>query len=129
MDETAYHALSSDEALAALRSSAQGLSSREAERRLSVHGPNDLVSAKPRSRLAILLSQLKDLLVVVLIVAGCISFGIAFVEGSCVITSYSIHYTKLYEVVGEHLEESRAAAGQDVRFQPGGEDAGRNNFV
>jgi len=82
MDETAYHALSSDEALAALRSSAQGLSSREAERRLSVHGPNDLVSAKPRSRLAILLSQLKDLLVVVLIVAGCISFGIAFVEGS-----------------------------------------------
>ena len=82
MDETAFHALSVDETLAVLKSSTQGLSSQEAERRLHVHGPNDLVSAKSRSRLAILLSQFKDLLVAVLIVAGFISFGIALVEGS-----------------------------------------------
>lgn len=82
MDETAFHALSVEEMLALLKSSPQGLSSQEAERRLRVHGPNDLVSAKSRSRLAILLSQFKDLLVTVLIVAGFISFGIALVEGS-----------------------------------------------
>ncbi|BDQ34635.1 cation-translocating P-type ATPase [Pseudodesulfovibrio portus] len=82
MAETAFHTLSVDEALAALDSSAQGLSSHEAEQRLALHGPNDLVAAKPRSRLAILLSQFKDLLVVVLILAGVISFGLAIVEDS-----------------------------------------------
>lgn len=82
MGKTAFHTLSADEALAALDTSEQGLSSAEAKRRLAVHGPNDLVSTKPRSRLAILLSQFKDLLVVVLIMAGLISFGLALVEGA-----------------------------------------------
>ena len=82
MNEAAFHALSTAETLASLDSSAQGLSSQEAKRRLAAHGLNDLVAAKSRSRLAILLMQFKDLLVVVLIVAGFISYGIAFVEGS-----------------------------------------------
>lgn len=82
MNSTAFHALSTDETFEALESSEKGLTSSEADRRLSVHGPNDLVSAKPRSRIAILLSQFKDLLVIVLIVAGIFSYAIAFVEGS-----------------------------------------------
>ncbi|QGY40434.1 HAD-IC family P-type ATPase [Pseudodesulfovibrio cashew] len=82
MNEAAFHALSADETFSTLNSTTQGLSSKEAASRLSANGPNDLISAKPSSRLAILLAQFKDLLVAVLIVAGIISFCLAFVEGS-----------------------------------------------
>jgi len=80
MPETAFHALSEEAAFAALESSARGLAAPEAGRRLALHGPNDLVSIKPRSRLALFLSQFKDRLVIVLILAAAISFGLAFAE-------------------------------------------------
>src|SRR5512143_2141762 len=71
--EVAWHALAPDEALARLESSADGLSSDEAARRLARHGPNALAAA-PRARaLAILADQFRNVLVAVLLVAIALS--------------------------------------------------------
>lgn len=67
------HALSPDEALAALRSEITGLSAAEAERRLAVHGPNLLRAARLASAWEILVGQLRSIIVVLLFVAALVA--------------------------------------------------------
>jgi len=50
-----------------------GLSPEEAERRLGIHGPNALEEPPPRSVFSMFLSQIKEILVVILIAAALIS--------------------------------------------------------
>ena len=58
----------------------KGLSSKEAEERLHQHGRNELQASKRINPLQLLLSQFNDALVIVLIIAAAVSFGLAFVE-------------------------------------------------
>ncbi|TBR22202.1 cation-translocating P-type ATPase [bacterium] len=81
----AWHRLSPDEVLAALRSSRQGLSSAEAATRLARDGPNALVEAPRRSPFAIFLSQFSDVLVLILLAAAVLSGVIGDVEDTVVI--------------------------------------------
>ena len=71
---TDWYQLEPQAALKQLESnSATGLAAAEAERRLSQHGPNKLTESKGRSSWLILWDQLKELMVVLLIVAAAIS--------------------------------------------------------
>ncbi len=54
----------------------QGLTSAEAEKRLSQHGPNRLEGAKEKGMMAMIVEQLKDFLVVILIVAAVVSIAL-----------------------------------------------------
>lgn len=72
--KTAYHAQTVQEVLAALRSSAQGLSSDEAKNRLEKFGQNVLPQAGKRSPLEILFHQIASLMTYVLLVAAGLSF-------------------------------------------------------
>jgi Ca2+-transporting ATPase len=56
-----------------LRSSLQGLTSQDAQARLKIHGPNELVEKKKKTRLMMFLDQFKDFMILVLIVAAVIS--------------------------------------------------------
>ena len=56
-DQRAWHALSADEALSALGTGPQGLSDAEAASRLDEHGPNELPTEAPSSRLWLFLKQ------------------------------------------------------------------------
>ncbi|KAJ3669161.1 hypothetical protein LUZ60_011111 [Juncus effusus] len=62
-------------------SSIHGLSSAEASRRLSVHGPNELAAHHGPSLLSLVVEQFSDTLVRILLAAAVISFLLAFVEG------------------------------------------------
>jgi Ca2+-transporting ATPase len=53
-----WHALTGEETLLLLDTSAQGLSEEEAHRRLSRYGRNELIAVAPRAKLGILLEQL-----------------------------------------------------------------------
>jgi Ca2+-transporting ATPase len=69
-----WYAMPAKEVIAAAQSnSEQGLSSDEVERRLAQFGPNILEEAPPRSLLAMFYDQLKETLVLVLIVAALVS--------------------------------------------------------
>lgn len=57
-----------------------GLSTREAKRRLEQYGPNSLPSGPKTSPLTLFLSQFKDALIIVLIVAATVSLILSFFE-------------------------------------------------
>ncbi len=77
-----FHAMSGKDALKALGSSEQGLSTAEAAGRLARFGPNELSEGRKISPLRIFLDQFKDFMVIILIFAAIISGAIAIIRGS-----------------------------------------------
>ncbi len=73
MAEIHWHTLTEDEALSKLGSGRSGITSNEAKSRLEKNGPNELTAQKGTSPLIIFLSQFKDLMVIILIIATIIS--------------------------------------------------------
>jgi P-type Ca2+ transporter type 2C len=67
------HQVGAAETLSELRSSLQGLTSQEAQVRLKIHGPNELVEKKKKTFLMMFLGQFKDFMILVLLAAAVIS--------------------------------------------------------
>ncbi len=76
MSSKEWHSLSAGKALRELSSSESGLSSEEAERRLSKHGPNELRKEKKTGALSIFANQFRSVLVIILVAATLLSFAI-----------------------------------------------------
>lgn len=74
-DETPSHALAADEALRRLASSPWGLTEEEARRRLAEVGPNVLPRPPARAWSAILLDQLRSVVVLLLAAAALLALG------------------------------------------------------
>jgi Mg2+-importing ATPase len=69
-----YWSQSIEEIFRELNSSAEGLSDNEVDARREQYGYNDIPKRKEKTALSLLVSQLKDLLVIALIVASIVSF-------------------------------------------------------
>ena len=69
-----WHTLTADETLEKLASNREGLSSDEAARRLSEHGPNQLEEFYKPSKLRLFLRQFENYLIIVLIFAAAVSW-------------------------------------------------------
>ncbi len=82
MPDTEYYRMAVPQVLKALETRREGLSAEEAERRLREHGANELQVHGGTPKWLMFLRQFKDLLVIVLIVAGLMSYAIALKEGS-----------------------------------------------
>lgn len=75
-----YYKISKEDTLKQLGvKEAKGLSSGEARNRLEQFGPNVLEAAKRINPIKLFLSQFNDILVIILIVAACISLGLSYV--------------------------------------------------
>jgi Ca2+-transporting ATPase len=68
-----WHLLEINEVFNLTGSSAQGLTSRDAEIRLEESGPNELVETKKKSAAGMLLAQFKDVMILILLAAAIIS--------------------------------------------------------
>jgi Ca2+-transporting ATPase len=68
-----WHRLGPDEVADRLKSSAGGLSSDEASRRLEQFGPNELIEKERKPLLMMFLDQFKDFMILVLIAAGVVA--------------------------------------------------------
>ena len=77
-----WHTMDVSELIPALNTSEDGLSSREAERRLSQYGYNELVEEKPPGILEMFLGQFKDPFVIMLLIAIAISLAIGWYKSS-----------------------------------------------
>lgn len=75
-----YHSLNKNDCLTDLKTSKDGLTSKEAQKRLEKYGKNELVEAKRKSLVRRFFEQLKDMMIIVLIVAAVISAVLAIVE-------------------------------------------------
>jgi len=92
MPEKAYYQMTVQEVLGNLGTSVKGLSRAEAGRRRAEHGPNELTAEFRSPPWLIFLSQFRDLLVIVLIVAATISFAIgSFRDGTVMVVIVAIN--------------------------------------
>ena len=80
-----YYRQTAQQALSSQQSSANGLTSQEVARRAQQYGPNKLSEGEKKSVLRVFLEQFKDLLVLILIVAACISAASGNMESTIVI--------------------------------------------
>lgn len=69
-----FYQLTIEESLRELASSAEGLKENDMASRRAKYGTNELVAAKSRSRISILLDQVKDVMILILFGASIISF-------------------------------------------------------
>ena len=76
MSDKKYYQMTVEEVFAEFGTGEKGLSTEDAEKRLAESGPNELTADISMPKWLIFLSQFKDLLVIVLIVAAVISFVI-----------------------------------------------------
>ena len=108
----AYWGLPADQLMAELKSDARGLTQREAHLRLKRDGPNTLRAMKKATALGLLLSQFKSPLVLILIVASCISLAAsewvdAGVVLAIVLGSTLLGFTQEY-IAGNAIEKLRS---------------------
>lgn len=68
-----WHRLSIDETLESLHARSEGLQTPEAEKRLQEYGPNELAEGEKKSIVRMLLSQFKDVMILILLAAAIIS--------------------------------------------------------
>ncbi|MBS3760568.1 MAG: cation-transporting P-type ATPase [Halodesulfurarchaeum sp.] len=76
-----WYATPADETFSALATGEEGLSSEEADRRLSEYGTNDIQEAERASVLDLFLSQFRNPLIYLLVVAALLSLGTGFIPG------------------------------------------------
>lgn len=81
-----------DHALEAIKSRPEGLDEGDVARRLTEYGRNELAAAKGTSPLQIFISQFKDVLIIVLLVAATISLGLSLFEHGTVGTESLLIY-------------------------------------
>ncbi len=98
-----WHTLSVSQTLEKLRSSARGLTSEEAERRLTQYGPNQLQAAARISPWMILLEQVKNVLIIILLFATALS---AFLGHG--VEAIAITVIVLFAVILGFVQEYRA---------------------
>lgn len=101
--EKAWYNLGIQEVLQTLSSSWEGLTSDEARKRLEQYGPNELASKKGPSAWSIFLSQFKNFLIIILLVAVALSAIVREVADSII-----IFVIVLFAAVLGFLQEYRA---------------------
>ena len=79
-DAINWHAMTIEEVLATLKTSPEGLSQEEAEKRLEQYGPNELRAGKKRSVLLLFLRQFKSFLILILLIAVGLSLATGWVK-------------------------------------------------
>ncbi len=99
----AWHALSTDEALAAAAATAAGLSTGEAEARRAAHGPNVIPRARKDGPLRVLLRQVESPLVWVLAAAAAVAVAVGKVDDGLIVLAVVV----LNTIVG-FVQEFRA---------------------
>ncbi len=80
-----WHTISGDEVLRNVQSESKGLSSKQAEERLTQHGPNELTAKKRTKPITIFLRQFVDVMIVILAAAAVISALIGELSDTIVI--------------------------------------------
>ena len=91
--EAPFYQRSEEDVLAELSTSpGSGLSRQEARKRLAEHGPNQLIQKAPRSAWSILISQLRSLVVLLLVGAAALAFALGdWTEGFAVLAVIAIN--------------------------------------
>ena len=103
-----YSSLKISEVLKYLKTRDIGLSNEEARKRLSIYGKNKLDEQKKESFIIKFLSQFKDLMIVVLIIASIFSFFLSYINNESYIDSLVIIAIVVLNAVLGFIQELKA---------------------
>ncbi|HET8759576.1 MAG TPA: cation-transporting P-type ATPase, partial [Nitrospiria bacterium] len=103
-----WHRMEADDVLHALKTSRKGLSSVEAEHRLTAHGLNALPAGGGTKLWAAIVSQLEDVMIVVLLGAAVIAWAAGDMADAALIAAVVV--INLALGLGQHLRAERAVA-------------------
>ncbi|HSS40702.1 MAG TPA: HAD-IC family P-type ATPase, partial [Polyangia bacterium] len=109
IDAIATWALSPEEVLARLASRPAGLDPAEQARRLARSGPNRLPDKPPRSAWAILLSQLKGFLNLLLLIAAALAWAVSDLKDALMIGAVTV-FNAILGFLQEHRAERALSA-------------------
>ena len=113
-----------EQSLQSLGSTRNGLSTQEAAARAAQYGPNKLSEGKKKSTLQVFLEQFKDLLVIILLVAACISAASGNLESTIVIFAVlilnAILGTVQYLKAEKSLESLKAMSSPSAKVMRNG---------
>ncbi len=119
-----YYRQTAQQALSSQQSSANGLTEQEVAQRDRQYGPNKLSEGEKKSMLRVFLEQFKDLLVLILIVAACISAASGNMESTIVIFAVlilnAILGTVQYLKAEKSLESLKAMSSPTAKVLRGG---------
>ena len=119
-----YYRQTTQQALSSQQSSANGLTEQEVAQRARQYGPNKLSEGEKKSMLRVFLEQFKDLLVLILIVAVCISAASGNMESTIVIFAVLILNAVLgtvqYLKAEKSLESLKAMSSPTAKVLRGG---------
>ena len=99
--EKSWHSKTPQEALGELNVTSTGLTTQQAQERLTQYGPNELKKEKGKSPLKLLLGQFTDILMIILLIATGLSFVVgeatdAIIILAIVIASATLGFTQEY---------------------------------
>lgn len=125
MAEQAFYRMTAKETLEALESGEKGLTRADQGKRREKYGPNDITTDVSTPKWLLFLSQLKDLLVLVLIFAGLISFAIGSLRDGTVmfvivLLNATIGFVQEYKA-GKILEKLKDLIRSPARVRLDGE--------
>ncbi|MFW5780685.1 MAG: cation-translocating P-type ATPase, partial [Bacillota bacterium] len=111
-----FYNISRDEAIRKCRTSENGLSSQAAKKRLESDGKNALKQSKRKNVLTRFLDQMKDVMIIVLLVAAAVSATISILEGqpSELVESFIILEIVLINAFIGLAQESKAEAALEA---------------
>ncbi len=96
------------EVLEQLETNEEGLSDKEAEKRLEQNGKNKLTEKNKKSQFIKFLEQFKNLMVIILIITAIISFMIAYFENESMFEGFIILAIVILNALMGYLQESKA---------------------
>jgi Ca2+-transporting ATPase len=104
------HEQTVEEVLSALTTTREGLTAVEARNRLEKYGPNELAAERPVPAWRKFLAQFHDILVILLLIATAISFGLWFYERDTALPyeALAIFAVILLNAVMGYIQEARA---------------------
>ena len=82
INSTSFHTLTAEESIKESESNIQGLSKSQVSQRLTLYGLNEITKRKKISLAKLFISQFKDFMIVILIIAAIVSFIVSVIEGN-----------------------------------------------
>jgi len=113
MDREIYN-LSVEETLKRMETTENGLSSEEAKKRLEKDGVNKLIEGKKKTFIGRVMEQLKNVMIIILIIAAIISFVTAKIEGESATESIVIFAVVALNTILGVVQESKAEKAIDA---------------
>ncbi len=97
-----------DEVLHKMNTNIHGLTQEEAEKRLSLNGPNKLIEAKKKTILTRFIEQMKNIMIIVLLIAAVFSLVVAKIENESYTDSIIIFAVVIMNAILGVVQEAKA---------------------